>query len=531
MGKDNTETEVLIVGAGPSGLMMACQLAIHNIGFRIIDKKEFPTSNSGAMVIQARSVEIFSQMGIAQQAIEAGFIPNNLNILFNGKPLLKIPVKDIGSGLTLFPYLLLVKQSKTEQVLTEFINKRGFYIGRRTELLDFSQDSSGVVSRIKDPDGNIVFVKSHYLIAADGGQSLIRQQLNIPFIGKSHQKSLFIIDCKADTDIPVDDISISFSNNAISGFFPLPDGKWRVDGTIPTTLKTKPRLSFADIEEHFSDRLKMKIKLHSPEWFSVFHSHQHYAASFQQDCCFLIGDAAHIHSPVGAQGMNTGLQDAYNLAWKLAFVLKGKAYEELLKTYSTERLPVAKNNIRVTDRIFNLITSDHFITKSFRNYIAPFLIRTVFPTFVQRKRIRQYIFKSISEINVNYRESVMALQSSIRLFPSLTLRPGDRLPYVQFKEKDQLVNVQDKVNGTCFHLLIFCKVTPSEEMIKRIKKHGNFLSYEVILHSVENHHLFKMLSIKNKGLLLIRPDMYIAFHSKSHNIKHLNNKLKLFLYA
>ena len=510
------ETEVLIVGAGPAGLMMACQLALQHIRFRIIDKKEYPTNYSGALIIQARSVEILNQMGIAHKVIREGIIANNINILFNGKRLLKIPVKNIGSGLTPFPYLLMVKQSKTEQLLTEVINDHGVSVERKTELLSFSQDSDGVTTRIKCLDGKIETIKTQYLIAADGGQSAIRTQLKIPFIGKAHQKSLFIIDCKARTDLLSDEISFSISDKTISGFFPLGNGKWRVDGTIPRELESKGTLIFDDVEKHFSERIRMKTELHNPDWFSVFHSHQRYAPSFQQNRCFLIGDAAHIHSPVGAQGMNTGLQDAFNLAWKLAFIIKGKAKTRLLDTYTAERLPIAKNIIRTTDKVFNLVTSDNFFTKTFRLYIVPFIIKLLFPFFGNRKWVRQYIFKSISEIGIHYRKSVLSHQISKNISLFHSPESGDRLPYILFNDNGKEVNIQEKVKGTGFHLFIFTTDSSAIEIINVAKKYKNILSFEIISYSLKNNPLFKKLGIKKNGCYLIRPDLYIAFRESDN---------------
>lgn len=520
------EIEVLIVGAGPAGLMMACQLAIHAISFRIIDKKEHPTTYSGALIIQARSVEILNQMGIAQKVIREGIIANNISIVFNGKQLLNIPVKNIGSGLTKFPYLLMVEQSKTEQLLTEFINDKGIRIERRTELVSFSQNKEGVTSRIKKFDGKEETIKTQYLIAADGGQSTIRKQLNIPFIGKAHQKSLFITDCKARTDLPSDEICFSFSDKTISGFFPLCNGKWRVDGAITRELEKRGTLTFEDVEKHFSERLRMNTKLYSPEWFSVFHSHQRYAPSFQQNRCFLLGDAAHIHSPVGAQGMNTGLQDAFNLGWKLAYVIRGKAKPKLLDTYTAERLPIAKKIISATDSIFNLVTSDHFFTKTIRINVIPFLLKSLFPLFGNRNLIRQYLFKSISEIDIHYRESVLSRQASITKSPFYLPRPGDRLPYILYNDKDKEVNIQERVTGKSFHLLILTKDSSSSEIMKVAEKYNNILSFEIISYSTQNNHLFKRLGITKSGCYLIRPDLYIAFQSDKLRAKQLENYLQ-----
>src|ERR1035437_4932912 len=526
---NNTETEVLIVGAGPAGLMMACQLAIQGIRFRIIDKKEQPTTHSGALIIQARSIEIFDQMGIAQKFINEGIIANHINILFNGKQLHKIPIKNIGTGISKFPYLLMVKQAKTEEILTDFINARGYYIEREHELLNLYQDSTGVTAELRNPDGNIESIKTPYLIATDGGKSIIRQQLNIPFIGKDHNKSLFIIDCKTDLKSSEDDIFISVTNNSISGFFPMSDGKWRIDGTIPMKLKSKETLTFDDVEEHFSERNRMDTKLYDPEWFSVFHSHQHHAAIFQKERCFLIGDAAHIQSPVGAQGMNTGLQDAFNLSWKLAFVLKGKSDHALLNTFTSERLPVAINTARNTDHIFNLLTSESFINKTFRHYLFPFIIKTLSPVVERENMISRYLFKSVSQTGIHYRESILSRNIQINFFPSQSLRPGDRLPFITINEKDSEINIQEKVKATAYHLFIFSGNLPSESHIKKLEKHRNTLTFEIILQTGLNKNLFMSLGIKKKGFLLVRPDLYIAFKTDTLNFKQLEKYLSLFL--
>jgi 2-polyprenyl-6-methoxyphenol hydroxylase-like FAD-dependent oxidoreductase len=522
------EIEVLIVGAGPAGLMMACQLALHHIRFRIIDKKEHPTNYSGALIIQARSVEILHQMGIAQKVIQQGIIANNICILFNGKSLLKIPVKNIGSGLTPFPYLLMVEQSKTEQLLTNVINDHGFRIERGTALVRFSHDKQGVTAQLINQDGKEETVKAQYLIAADGGQSTIRKQLKIPFIGKAHQKSLFIMDCKARTDLLSDEICFSISDKTISGFFPLINGKWRIDGTIPVELESKELLTFDDVEKHFSERIRMSTKLYNPDWFSVFHSHQSCATSFQQSCCFLIGDAAHVHSPIGAQGMNSGIQDAFNLGWKLAFVLRRKAKPGLLDSYTTERLPIAQNIIRTTDHVFNLATSDRFFSKTFRLYLFPLMVKSLFPILGNRNWIRQYFFKSISEIGIQYRKSVLSHQAfkDISLFRSPIA--GDRLPYILFYENGKEINIQEKVKGTSFHLFLFTRDLPSLEIINLAKKYNHILSFEIISFSFKNNHLFKRLGIKNNGCCLVRPDLYIAFQSDKPQAKELESYLEHF---
>src|ERR1017187_3296096 len=256
---DNT-TEVLIVGAGPSGLMMACQLAIHGIHFRIIDKKEHSVTYSGALIVHARSVEIFNQMGISDKVVEEAIIANVLSIFFNGKKTIQISLKDVGQGLTKFPNLYLIEQSKTEQLLIDFVTAKGYSVERKTELRSFTQDETGVTYVLKLPDGKEEAIKTKYLIAADGGHSTVREQLKISFAGKTHPVSLFIIDCKAELDLPSDEMCFSFSDASTSGFFPMKNGRKRIDGAIPAELESNDHITFEDIEKNFAERLHMKTR-------------------------------------------------------------------------------------------------------------------------------------------------------------------------------------------------------------------------------------------------------------------------------
>jgi 2-polyprenyl-6-methoxyphenol hydroxylase-like FAD-dependent oxidoreductase len=521
--------EVLIVGAGPTGLMMACQLVFRGIHFRIIDRKDYRTNYSGALIIQARSVEILQQMGIAQSAIQQGIIANEINIVFNGKKSFRIPIKDIGQGLTKFPYLLMVEQSITEQLLADFISNYGYVVERNTELLRFKQENDGVTAILRLPDGKEDILKATYLVAADGGHSTVREQLAIPFLGSTHSVSLFVTDCEADVNLPVDTICFSFSNAATAGFFPLTGGRWRVDGTISKVLEVKENVAFEDIAENFAIRTRMKVMLYKPHWFSVFHSHQRYASSFQQNRCFLLGDAAHIHSPVGAQGMNTGLQDAYNLAWKLALVIQKKAKESLLDTYMAERKTIAKKVIRSTDNIFKLVTSQHFLIKTIRLYAVPFVMKLILPVLKNQKAIRRLFFCMISEIGIHYRKSSISQHASLGSFPYHAPKPGDRLPYILYSKHGKAVNIQENMNGTGFHLLVFAKSKLPDYILLVAEKYSHLLSIETIPYSSETINLYERLGIHNNGCYLIRPDMYIAYRSGKPAAEHFESYLQHYL--
>jgi hypothetical protein len=396
-------------------------------------------------------------------------------------------------------------------------------------LKSFTQDETGVTSVLKLADGKEETIKTNYLIAADGGHSIVREQLKIHFVGKMHPVSLFIIDCKAELDLPSDEMCFSFSDASTSGFFPMKNGRKRIDGVIPKELEGNEHITFDDIEKKFAERLRMKIKLYNPEWFSVSHSNQQYALSYQKNRCFLVGDAAHTFTPVGAQGMNTGLQDAYNLAWKLAFVIKGKAKSTLFDTYSAERQNIAKKLVRSTSRIYNLVTSQNIFTKSFRLHLLPHLMKWILPLIEKRKSFRQFCFSAISEIGINYRKSPLSLNASFGNFPGNAPQPGDRLPFLVFNENDKEINIQEKINGTGFTLLIFTKYPPSLENEGSTEKCKNVLSYKTIPFTSKTKFLFEHFGIENSGCYLIRPDMYIAYRSATLNTHHLNNYLEHFL--
>jgi len=351
----------------------------------------------------------------------------------------------------------------------------------------------------------------------------------INFVGKMHPVSLFIIDCKAELDLPPDEMCFSFSDASTSGFFPMKNGRKRIDGVIPKELEGNEHITFDDIEKKFAERLRMKIKLYNPEWFSVSHSNQQYALSYQKNRCFLVGDAAHTFTPVGAQGMNTGLQDAYNLAWKLAFVIQGKAKSTLLNTYSDERKNIAKKLVRSTGKIYNLVTSQNSFIKTFRLYVLPHLMKWMLPLIEKQKSIRQFCFNAISEIGINYRKGPLSHNASLGNFPDNAPLPGDRLPFLVFTGTDKKINIQEKIKGAGFTLFIFTKNSPPVEIIRIAEKYKSVLSFEVIPFLSETQFLYDRFGIKNSGCYLIRPDMYIAYRSNSAEAEHFESYLQQYL--
>jgi 2-polyprenyl-6-methoxyphenol hydroxylase-like FAD-dependent oxidoreductase len=510
---------VLIVGAGPTGLMMASQLARFHIPFRIIEKNEGPTTQSRALVIQARSLEIFEQMSVAETAVKQGRIFKTINYVINGKLAQRVPLGDFGKGLTQFPYLLILEQSKTEPLLGSFLEHQGHHIDWRTELVSFTQTDSAVVATLKHHDKEET-IEAEWLIGADGASSPVRKTLNIPFGGETYKESLFVLDCKINWPFKDDEAAIALSKDAFGLFFPMTDGRCRVSGIVSEDYANKDTISFDEANRDFAKNLKMNVTLSDPQWISLYHAHHRYVAHFRKGRCFLAGDAAHVHSPAGAQGMNTGLQDAYNLAWKLALVIREQAEEKLLDTYHDERLPIARKLVRTTDRLFSITVSENPLVVFWRVHVMPHIVALI----PKEKHLLRFAFRLISQIGINYRDSPLSRNASLGLFPRKAPRPGDRLPFVTFHENHKLLNTYNKVKAPSFHLLVFCR-TSSEENMRSIQRlmnqYSDVIQVEVIPSLHRRNGLDKIFGVQNEAYYLVRPDMYIAYRSTRFDAKHL----------
>ncbi|HSW97813.1 MAG TPA: FAD-dependent monooxygenase [Candidatus Saccharimonadales bacterium] len=520
-------TTVLIIGAGPTGLMMACQLARFAIPFRIIDENEDHTTQSRALVVQSRSLEIFDQMGLAKKALEQGQIATEVGAFFNGKKLVTMTVKDMGRGLTKFPYVLMLEQFKTEKILTEFLKSRGHEVDRKTALVSLTQDEKEVRAVIKNSLGKEEIVTAQYVVGADGAHSIVRHQLGIPFGGTTYPQSMFVTDCKIDAKLSPEKMYLSFTDNALTGFFPMTNGRYRVLGTIPKELEGKDRIVFEDVAKNFSQRVHMNVHIRDSQWISLYHSHHRYAATFRQNRCFLTGDAAHIHSPVGGQGMNTGLQDAYNLAWKLAFVLQKKADEKLLDTYTDERIGVAKALVQSTDRVFSFITNGNIFIKTVRLHVVPFLLRMFMPFVTKQQSVRTFLFKGVSEIGIHYPQSTLSKNASQGIFPEHAPKPGDRVPYVLFTDvKGKERNIQEYITGTDLRILYFeVDNGLTKKLTEIMEKYTKSISLTIIPFIAGTENIYKTFGVAQGGYYLIRPDMYVGYRSNTSDIEHFQRYL------
>lgn len=520
------QTGVLIIGAGPTGLMMACQLTILQVPFIIVEKDPQSTTESRAIGIQARTLEIFEQMGIVDTFLEQAKPAKGIDFVDEGKIVESIPLSGMGQGLTKYPFLLLLEQYKTEKILIDFLTQHKKEILYNTTVLSVTQDTEKAYAHVQLANGKEEDIMADYLVGADGAHSIVRHSLGIELAGKTYQQSLFVLDCNLQSPVlSKTHISVAVSQSAFAAIFPMPEGHWRIVGEVPPSAYGKDTISFDDVKADFGKRMQLDVQLSNPRWVSLYHAHHRCVATFQKGRCFLVGDAAHIHSPVGAQGMNTGFGDAYNLSWKLAFVYKKLANPSLLKTLDEDRLPFAKKLVKTTDRAFSIIIAMGPIGRFFRTKLAPKIL-----TFVlSHTPTTNFIFRTVSQIGINYHSSSLSQHASFGTFARHTPIPGDRLPYVLYKENGKEKNIQNTIKITHMQLLLFTGTAEVLESIEELaKKYESIQITKIPLHE-ESNMLYKEFGILDKGYYLVRPDMYIAYRSQGINTEHFLNYLTRFL--
>ena len=396
------KTDVLVVGAGPTGLALATQLVRYGIDLIVIDKRERTTPYSKAIGVQARTLEIYDQIGLADDLVARGWIANKVRLIESGEIKGQIDLNEFGKGMSAFPFLLIVEQGKHEAMLYDHIRSNGRDINWQTELVKFSQNEEGVTADVKNASGDLETIEAKYLVGCDGAHSLVRHTLGIDFGGSTFERIFYVADVDIDWAYEHDALHVNLGENTLTAFFPMVGEKrWRIVGTFPEGEKTEDgNILFDEIEKQVTADTKLKFDITNVNWFSTYKVHSRHVNKFSEGRCFLAGDSAHIHTPAGAQGMNTGIQDGYNLAWKLAEVLKANAGARLLDTYNEERLPNAHRLLQTTDRFFALAASDEPVTTFFRQHIFPYIANLA----LNIDAVKRFVFPLISQIGINYQK-------------------------------------------------------------------------------------------------------------------------------
>lgn len=501
------QTKVLIIGAGPTGLMMACQLARHKVPFVIIDQKKSITNETKALGVQARTMEVYQQMGIAQEALRRGLVGEAVNFVVKGQPTRRIHLAEIGKGISPFPFIHMLVQHENEALLQHFLKTEGESVLWNTHLDSITQTNTEVEAIIITEEGERQTIVADWLVGADGGSSTIRKQLGMSFKGETHEQTFFVADTEIDWKFS-QEVHVCLDKTKFLAFFPMKgDRRFRIVGALPSHLEDVEGIEFETFIEEVLEDMTINLKVSNTDWFKTYKIHHRVVPDFQKGRCFLAGDAAHIHSPVGAQGMNTGLLDAYNLAWKLALVVKEKAAVSLLKTYTEERLPFAQELVKTTDRAFGMIVSKNPLLRFFRMNIFP----SLFKIGTSYDKIRKFAFGRVSQTGIHYRASSINRDHQSDAFTANAPEAGDRFPYITSNNTSTF----DWLDGTAFQLLYFYTKRDEEEIVQ-LKNYMDLSDLEIQFQQFDkerNATFFEGLGIKEQALFIVRPDMYIGYRS------------------
>lgn len=541
MNQHAQKHEVLIVGAGPTGLTAALELERHGIKARIIDKGAGTSIHSKAAGIHARTLEAFEDMGVSDDILAFGVKGKFVNFYSGERKLSHISFQKLPSQ---FSYIYLLPQSYTEKILHEHLMQRGIQVEWDTELVNFSQENGTVKGTLRRKDGQEEELETEWMIGCDGAHSTIRKGLHLPFEGSPYEDQFLLADVDVHGDLAKDEVHIFFHPDGIVVFFPLGGDHMRVVANFSenTFNPQHDEPTLEEIQQLIDKRCKAGLTFQAPNWMAFFKIHHRKVNQMRIGRVFLVGDAAHIHSPAGGQGMNTGVQDAYNLAWKLALVVHGKAKDILLESYSAEREPVAQHVIDITHRMTTLVMIRNPVFQTLRNLFLSVAMKLP----VMQRRMTG----DLSQILIHYPHSpILAQDWNNETQPP---KPGYRAEECHLKnastqKTERLFQI---IRGTKHTLLLFTGYENDAAVHERLseigdrvqREFGDLIQYCFVSvkplpdgnHSVyldEDSEVHRLYNADQECLYLIRPDGYIGYRNKPASYEQLKNYLrKIFVH-
>jgi len=497
------DTDILVVGAGPTGLMLANQLVRRGISPLIIDRHAGPSIETRALGVQARTLEIYSQLGIVDRALDLGKRGTGGNIWAEGQRRARVALSDVGEKVTPYPFLLVLGQDDNERIMGDHLRELGCSVQWNTELVSLTQQADSVTAVLKMPDGSRRNIVAAWVAGCDGARSAVRESSGITFAGAPYEHVFFVADTELTGTMVPDEVNVYLFRDGFHLLFPM-RGKdhWRIAGILPPALRDKADLKFDAVIPSLHNEAAAGLSIKSCTWFSTYRIHHRSAVRFRDRRCFLLGDAAHIHSPVGAQGMNTGLQDAYNLAWKLALVVKNQATPALLDSYEQERVPVARALLNGTDRAFRLVVSNTWFAGLLRTKI----LARIAAFAVNRKAVQRIAFRTVSQTGIRYPKS--SLSKSLDTLPDTAPQAGDRFPWLRLKfvANEAVEDLFQKLSDTHFNLILIGQPPLPEGAMD----FGDLLRIHVIPRDPVNDQELARVQIPQPSFYLVRPDGYVG---------------------
>jgi len=481
-------SDVLVVGAGPTGLVLALWLTRLGVKVRLVDRTAEAGTTSRALAVQARTLELYSQLGLADEVVRRGHKTPAVNLWVKGHKAAELGFEDVGKDLTPYSFLLIFPQDQHERLLIEHLEALGGRVERNTELVGFEDKGDRIVARLRGPDGAEEVCEAAYLAGCDGARSVVRETIGAGFPGGTYRQIFYVADIEA-AGPPVDgNLHIDLDEADFLAVFPMAgEGRCRLVGTLrDERAEHADALKFEDVSDRAIQNLKLEI--HKVNWFSTYHVHHRVTDHFRHGRAFLAGDAAHIHSPAGGQGMNTGIGDAINLAWKLAAVVAGRAPDNLLDTYEAERIGFARRLVATTDRAFSLATADGALADVLRTRIAPVVLSNV----VRIEAARDFMFRMVSQITLNYRDGPLSVGKAGHV------HGGDRLPWAPVEGEDNFASLAAMV------WQVHVYGAASEDLARWCDREG--LPLHVFAWRPEHG----TAGLTQNALYLLRPDSYVA---------------------
>ena len=538
---DHYDTEVLVVGAGPTGMVLASELTRHGVRCRIIDRLPHSSQESKALGVQARTLELFEKMGLARAMLECGVQIKGMSAYSHHQRIAHFDTRSIPSN---YPFILSIPQWQTERILSEHLARQQIKTEREVALVALSQDDSGVEALLQRGDGQQERVRARWLAGCDGPHSTVRHLLKMGFEGRTFAQSFALADVFMDWYLPHQQAAFFLQEGDIVARFPLPDSLHRIIVAYKPGSAPEGDVTLEEVQQAL-ERCGLKdARIHDMSWSSRFHINQRKVRHYRQGAVFLAGDACHIHSPVGGQGMNTGIQDAFNLAWKLALVSKQQAHPALLDSYEEERERVGRQLLRGTDLLSRLALLHKALPSRLRDRAAHLI--------TGNKQVREFLATTISQLGVSYRHSsVICEHQPGRLYETLSehrllpgeIHAGERAPDAHIHLGTTPMRLYRLCLGTRHVLFVFAhrhdperSMQSWEEIDGLVRREFSNLvdAYLVLPRSQEasesgktrtiyddSEAMYSAYGISEDGLALVRPDGYIGFFCRPIELERL----------
>jgi 2-polyprenyl-6-methoxyphenol hydroxylase-like FAD-dependent oxidoreductase len=523
MSHQTQKTDVLIIGAGPVGLTVAIELARRNVNVRIIEKRDKPSTRSKALVIHARTLEFFDILGIADELVESGYTSPGIDFSADAENPLRANMYGLD---TRFPYILILPQAETEAILERHLNQFGIEVERSSSLTHFQETETGVNATIEYKDCSQIEIESKYLVGADGSRSTVREGLKLPFEGSPYSWTAFLGDIHMEGHHAEGGTEQHSNDRGLAFIVPFDDGSHRIV-TIDRKYQNQPEkrgLELEELQESISAILEKPVSLSQPKWLSRWGAELRLAPRYQVGRVFIAGDAAHTHSPAGGQGMNTGIQDAFNLGWKLAFAVKGELSQKILSTYDAERHQIGKKILRTSDFLLSSLLLRQRLLRQMREL----LFRIFIPLpFVQKK-----LAQNLSGLGVSYDTGVGELA-------------GQRIPDMELMSANhERVRLYELLRFPGYTMLLFIDPNQAQSQRKQIEQILNSCDESLKAHVVLNNGLPQLhdfsantlvdyrgdletkLGAKTGRIILVRPDGYVAFDLDNLDANTFEKQLK-----